>query len=64
MPYFSFLQFPMLYDVKHQHANLVDCFQSKALQTRGDQLKSQIEYCDDKINKLIYHLYGLTEEEM
>jgi len=34
------------------------------LPNQRDQLKSRIEYCDEKINKLVYQLYGLTEEEV
>jgi len=29
-----------------------------------DQLKTRIQYTDDKINKLVYQLYGLSEEEI
>jgi len=29
-----------------------------------EQIKSRIEYCEDKINEIVYELYGLTEEEV
>ncbi|MEO6305940.1 MAG: TaqI-like C-terminal specificity domain-containing protein, partial [Bacteroidia bacterium] len=29
-----------------------------------EQLKARIQYTDDKINKLVYRLYGLSEEEV
>jgi len=28
------------------------------------QLNTRIKYTDDKINKLVYQLYGLSEEEI
>ena len=31
---------------------------------RLNQLNTRIQYTDDKINKLVYELYGLTEEEV
>ncbi len=31
---------------------------------RIDQLKSRIQYTDQRINELVYELYGLTEEEI
>ena len=29
-----------------------------------DQLNTRIKYTDEKINKLVYQLYGLSEEEI
>ncbi len=29
-----------------------------------EQLNTRIKYTDDKINKLVYQLYGLSEEEI
>lgn len=29
-----------------------------------EQLNTRIQYTDDKINKLVYQLYGLSEEEI
>ena len=29
-----------------------------------EQIKSRIGYCEDKINEIVYELYGLTEEEI
>jgi len=34
------------------------------LQTSISQLEGRIEYCEDKINKLVYSLYELTDEEI
>lgn len=34
------------------------------LQTQIDQIKSKIDYCENRINELVYHLYGLTKEEI
>lgn len=38
--------------------------QTASLQTKLDQIQSKIDYCEDKINKIVYELYGLTEEEI
>lgn len=37
---------------------------SSTLSTRRDQIQSKIDYCEDRINRLVYELYGLTEEEI
>ena len=34
------------------------------LQTQIDQIKSKIDYCENRINEIVYQLYGLTEEEI
>jgi adenine-specific DNA-methyltransferase len=34
------------------------------LQTRISQLESKIDYCENRINEIVYKLYGLTEEEI
>lgn len=34
------------------------------LQSKIEQIQTRIDYCEDKINKLVYELYGLTEEEI
>ncbi|MBP6871482.1 MAG: N-6 DNA methylase [Bacteroidales bacterium] len=34
------------------------------LQTQIDQIKSKINYCESRINEIVYQLYGLTEEEI
>ncbi|MCX6252371.1 MAG: Eco57I restriction-modification methylase domain-containing protein [Bacteroidetes bacterium] len=38
--------------------------QSATLPDQKEQIKARIDYCDDKINKMVYQLYGLTEEEI
>jgi hypothetical protein len=37
--------------------------QQITLPYKPDQLKIRIEYTDEKINKLVFELYGLGEEE-
>ncbi len=34
------------------------------LETKKEQLKNKIDYCEDKINELVYQLYNLTNEEI
>jgi type I restriction-modification system DNA methylase subunit len=34
------------------------------LQTKTSQLESKIDYCENRINEIVYQLYGLTEEEI
>ena len=34
------------------------------LPNRIEQIKQRIEYSEEKINELVYELYGLTEEEI
>lgn len=34
------------------------------LQTKIDQLQSRIDYCEQRINEIVYQLYGLTKEEI
>jgi type II restriction/modification system DNA methylase subunit YeeA len=34
------------------------------LSNQKEQIKSRIGYCEDKINEIVYELYGLTEEEI
>jgi len=38
--------------------------QQTHLPDKLEQLKARIRYTDDKINKLVYSLYGLSEEEI
>jgi hypothetical protein len=38
--------------------------QTTTLSEKLEQLNHRIAYTDDKINKLVYELYGLTEEEV
>ena len=38
--------------------------QQTTLPEKLEQLQHRIDYTDDKINKLVYELYGLTEEEI
>jgi type I restriction-modification system DNA methylase subunit/REP element-mobilizing transposase RayT len=34
------------------------------LQTQISQIENKIDYCENRINEIVYHLYGLTEEEI
>lgn len=34
------------------------------LQSKIEQLQAHINHCEDKINEIVYRLYGLTEEEI
>ena len=34
------------------------------LETKREQLKNKIDYCEDKINELVYQLYNITDEEI
>jgi uncharacterized protein Yka (UPF0111/DUF47 family) len=34
------------------------------LQTTVSQLESKIDYCESRINEIVYQLYGLSEEEI
>jgi type I restriction-modification system DNA methylase subunit len=34
------------------------------LQTKINQQQSKIDYCENRINEIVYQLYGLTEEEI
>ncbi len=38
--------------------------QQTTLATQQEQLAQRIQYTDDRINKLIYELHGLSEEEV
>lgn len=38
--------------------------QQTKLETTLNQIQSKIDYCEDRINKIVYELYGLTEEEI
>ncbi|MFT4061592.1 MAG: hypothetical protein QM642_04460, partial [Edaphocola sp.] len=44
----------------HLNADL----KTETLPNRMEQLKNRIDYCEDKINQIVYELYGLTEEEI
>jgi len=47
-----------------QILNLIKEWQNTTLPEKTEQLKQRIEYCEDKINGIVYGLYGLTEEEI
>ncbi|HOJ17725.1 MAG TPA: hypothetical protein PLT92_04085 [Ignavibacteriaceae bacterium] len=34
------------------------------LESERVQIKTKIDYCEEKINKIVYEFYGLTEEEI
>jgi chaperonin cofactor prefoldin len=37
---------------------------STKLSSKIEQLQSKIEYCENRINRIVYQLYELTEEEI
>lgn len=37
---------------------------TETLDTKRQQIQGKIDYCENKINQLVYQLYGLTEEEI
>ncbi|MDR0206233.1 MAG: N-6 DNA methylase [Bacteroidales bacterium] len=43
---------------------LIKELQNTTLLEKKEQLKQRIEYSEDKINEIVYELYGLTEEEI
>ncbi len=43
---------------------LSDEKQNTTLPEKIEQLNQRIAYTDEKINKLVYELYGLSEEEI
>ncbi|MCL2304774.1 MAG: N-6 DNA methylase [Planctomycetaceae bacterium] len=38
--------------------------QAASLPHQREQIRSRIDYCEDRINKIVYELYGLTKEEI
>jgi type I restriction-modification system DNA methylase subunit len=44
--------------------NLNDELKNSSLETQKEQIQNRISYCEDKINSIVYELYGLTEEEI
>jgi uncharacterized protein Yka (UPF0111/DUF47 family) len=34
------------------------------LQTKVTQIEGKIDYCENRINEIVYQLYGLSEEEI
>jgi len=68
------LQFPIPVIGKHIASEL-DSFvdqllslnrelQSVTLESRREQLQAKIDHCEERVNRLVYELYGLTEEEI
>ncbi|MHC1737930.1 MAG: TaqI-like C-terminal specificity domain-containing protein [Ignavibacteriaceae bacterium] len=61
-------------DEKHTHDEIVRFVEQllklneeKAglkLESEIKQIQTKIDYCEDRINKIVYELYGLTEEEI
>jgi adenine-specific DNA-methyltransferase len=48
----------------NQLLQLNEEIQTVNLESKKDQIKIKINYCEDKVNELIYKLYDLTEEEI
>ena len=38
--------------------------QQQTLQSKLDQIENRIDYCEQRINDIVYELYGLTKEEI
>ncbi len=38
--------------------------QTQTLQSRIDQIQNRIDYSEQRINEIVYELYGLTNEEI
>lgn len=38
--------------------------ESLKLQTKIDQIKSKIDYCENRINEIVFQLYDLTADEI
>ena len=38
--------------------------QLQTLQSKIDQLQSRIDFCEQRINEIVYELYGLTTDEI
>ena len=34
------------------------------LETKKEQIQSKIDYCENRINEIVYQLYNLTEDEI
>ncbi len=56
---------------QHEIINLVDKLltlyaeiPTSKLQTKIDQIKTKIEFCENRINEIVYQLYELTPEEI
>jgi len=44
--------------------NLFSDLNNITLESERTQFQTKIDYCEDRINKIVYELYGLTEEEI
>ena len=38
--------------------------QHAKLHSKIDQIQNRIDYCEQRINEIVYELYGLTDEEI
>ena len=54
----------MLQDLQGEEQRINQQLQQKGLPEPQEQLKQRIQYTDQKIDKLVYELYGLSEEEI
>lgn len=44
--------------------NLNEKITQTKLETNIDQIKGSVDYCEHRINEIVYQLYGLTENEI
>jgi hypothetical protein len=47
-----------------QLLHLNEEIQNVNLESRRQQIQGKIDYCENRINEIVYQLYGLTEEEI
>jgi len=69
--YLNDLPFPNIGNNQNEIIKLIDQLlklneelKETKLQTQIDQIKFKIDYCENRINEIVYKLYGLTEEEI
>jgi type II restriction/modification system DNA methylase subunit YeeA len=41
-----------------------EAIQTVTLESKREQLQNKIEYCENRVNDIVYQLYGLTDEEI
>jgi len=47
-----------------QLLQLNEAIQTVTLESKRDQLQNKIDYCENRVNEIVYQLYGLTDEEI
>jgi hypothetical protein len=69
--YLNDLPFPILDNNQHEIVKLVDQLlqlneekYKTTLPSKLSQLEGRIDYCEGRINEIVYELYGLTDDEI